>query len=67
MLIGFGIVISGAHIGPEPTTDRFVVVMMSVVFLAIQLQCKQTCHLVASASLAQLSFPSLSAPSCLIL
>jgi hypothetical protein len=27
MLIGFGIVISGAHIGPEPTTDRFVVVM----------------------------------------
>jgi hypothetical protein len=28
MLIGFGIVISGAHIGPEPTTDRFVVVMV---------------------------------------
>lgn len=31
--------IAGAHIGPEPTTDRFVVVM--VVYLTLSI----TCHI----------------------
>ncbi|KAG6790188.1 hypothetical protein POTOM_006336 [Populus tomentosa] len=46
----------GAHIGPEPTTDRFVVVMflkcslelMKEVFQATQLQFKLICHSVDS-------------------